>query len=111
MPAITAKKSSRSRFKPRPARTGIVGNIVDGAAERIYFEHRLALGARQNAHAVIERAAHGARGGLCGLAHSCTPRLVRGGAKSPAETLRSAADNAEHRAAENTRHAEMHFFA
>jgi hypothetical protein len=36
---------------------------------------------------------------------------VRGGAKSPAETLRSAADNAEHRAAENTRHAEMHFFA
>ena len=29
----------------------------------------------------------------------------------PAETLRGATDNAEHRAAENTWHAEMHFFA
>ena len=36
----------------RFARAGIVGNVVDGAAERIDLEHRLALGARQNPHAV-----------------------------------------------------------
>ena len=56
---------------------GIVGNVVDGAAKRIDFEHRLALGARQNAHAGIKRAAGGPLGRLGWLAHLRTPRLLR----------------------------------
>jgi len=77
--------------KPRLARAGIVGDVIDGAAEGVDFEHRLALRARQNPHAGIERAAGGARRRLCRFAHSRTPRLVRGGKQPPAETLRSAA--------------------
>ena len=48
---------------PRLARPGIVGDVVDGAAERVDLEHRLALGARQNPHPAVERTARGARGG------------------------------------------------
>ena len=44
---------------PWPA---VVGDVVDGAAERIDFKHRLALWTRQNAHPGIERAAARARG-------------------------------------------------
>src|SRR6202034_4828623 len=46
------------------ARPGIVGNVVDRAAERINFEHRLTLRRRQNAHATVERTAGSALGGL-----------------------------------------------
>ena len=42
------------RGAPVVARPGIVGNVVDRAAERVDFEHGVALGARQDAHAVIE---------------------------------------------------------
>jgi hypothetical protein len=39
----------------------MVRNVVDGAAKGIDFEHRPALGARQNAHGKVKRAARGAR--------------------------------------------------
>src|SRR5437868_6185449 len=39
------------------ARPALIGDIVDLAAERIDFEHRLALRARHDAHRRIERAA------------------------------------------------------
>ena len=42
------------------ARARIIGDVVDGAAERIDFKHRLALGARQDAHRGVERAARSA---------------------------------------------------
>ena len=51
-------------FAPRLARPQIVGDVVNGAAERIDFEHRFALRPRQNPHAAIKRAARGALGGL-----------------------------------------------
>ena len=39
------------------ARAGIIGDVIDRAAERIDLEHRLALGAGQNAHSLVERTA------------------------------------------------------
>ena len=44
-------------FETRVARAGFVGDVVDLAAERIDFEHRLALRFRHDAHGEIERAA------------------------------------------------------
>jgi len=96
------------------ARPGIVGDIVDGAAERIDFKHRLALLARQDAHAGIKRTARGAFSGalgcLCRFLHSRTPRLVRAGA-APADALRGAVQNSKCGSAGNAGNAEMHFLA
>ena len=86
------------------ARPGIVGNVVDGAAERVDLEHGVALGARQDAHPVIERAARGAFGRRGGLAHLSTPRLMRSSRKAPAEAMRTAAQHAEERNAGNRGH-------
>ena len=67
--------------KPVPAlgvRRGRIGDIIDQPAERIDFEHRLALRARQYPHRGVERAARGAarRAGAshwvsagCGVVH------------------------------------------
>src|SRR5262249_46316549 len=90
---------------------GVVGDIVDGTAERIDFKHRLALPARQTAHAGVKRAARGALGGQCGLLHSRTPRLVRAGGKPPADAMRGAAQNSQCRSASDTGNAEVHFLA
>ena len=54
-----ALRSPRARLRarrPPRLRAGIVGNIVDGAAERIDLIHGLALLFRQNPHGEIERA-------------------------------------------------------
>ena len=96
---------------PRLARARIVGDVVDGAAERIDFEHRLALRARQNAHAQIERAAGGALGRRSGFVHSRTPRLLRRGGETPAEPPGRAAQNADQRQAGNGGHGKMHALA
>ena len=61
-PALRAARAARSRGP------GVVGDVVDRAAERIDLEHRLALRARQDAHRGVERAAGGALGAAgCGL--------------------------------------------
>ena len=49
--------------KPKPAlgvRRGRIRDVIDQPAERIDFEHRLALRARQDPHRGVERAAGGA---------------------------------------------------
>ena len=81
---------------PRVARTQVVGDIVDSAAERIDFEHGLALRPRQDAHRGVERTARGALGRRCGLGlvHSRTSRLLRRSEQTPAGTPRRAAENA-----------------
>ena len=78
--APTAECRRRSRDVVAPAgklatrcraRTSTVGNVVDGATERIDFEHGVALRLRQDAHRRVERAAGralSAGGGLVGVA-------------------------------------------
>src|SRR5262249_31584916 len=102
----------RKALLPRPR---IVGDIVDSAAERIDFEHRLALLTRQNAHAGVKRAARGtfsgALRGVCGFLDSRTPRRVAAGGEPPPDALRGAVQNSKCRSAGNTGDAEMHFLA
>src|SRR6185437_11809683 len=52
-----------------------VGDVVDVAAERVYFEHRLPLGAREDAHGKIKRTATrplcGRRMAICNICALC----------------------------------------
>ncbi len=68
----------RAPLRPRAA---IVGDIVHRAAEGIDFEHRVALGARQNPHGGVERAAaraclRGRHGRLSRHAHALFPLIA-----------------------------------
>ena len=92
----------------RLARPGIVGNVVNGAAERVDLEHRLALRARQNAHARIKRAAGGALGRRSGLVHSRTPRLLGHGGRTPAKPPGHSGQNADDRQSGDCGHGKMH---
>ena len=102
---------ARQLLAPFLARPRVVGDVVDGAAERIDFEHRLALRARQDAHAGIERAAGGALGSRSGLPHSRTPRLLRRGGGAPAQAPGRPAQDADHRAADDGGYGQMHAIA
>ncbi len=87
----------RQRGAPWLARARIVGDVVDGAAERIDFEHRLALGARQNPHPGIERAARRRARPLATGRSLTLPAAFARRRKSPAEAARGAAQYAEQR--------------
>ena len=65
------------RGAARRARPAVVGDVVDGAAEGVDRVHRLALGARQDAHGEIERAAGGRQRRRCVLAGVRRRRVVR----------------------------------